>query len=136
VSVLVDTSIWAMAFGSPESTTLPRNDKLIYKLVTLIQSYKARIIGPVRQEVLSGIESSDQYEVLSRKLEAFRDIPIRPDDYTLAAEFYNRCDRKGLSGALNDFLICAVANNHDLAVFSAEEQFEQYSLHLPIRIYR
>ncbi len=67
------------------------------------------IIGPIRQEILSGLREGSQFETLEETLAAFPDLPFEKDDYVLAAKFFNACRTKRAKGNGTDFLVCAVA---------------------------
>jgi len=53
-----------------------------------------------------------------------------------AARFFNLSRRKGVQGSNTDFLICAVAVRHRLAIFSTDKDFAQYAKYLPIVLHR
>lgn len=93
------------------------------------------MIGPIRQEILSGIRERGQYELVRDKLRRFIDLPISSEDYEEAATYYNRCRSKGIQGSSIDLLLCAIAARHDLALFTDDRDFESYRKVLPIRLY-
>lgn len=108
MNILVDTSIWSMALR--RSGTLTEEDQfLVLELSELINEVRVVMIGPVRQELLSGISSHEQYSHLKKKLHAFEDLPLTREYYERAAEFYNMCRKNGVQGSQIDFLICATA---------------------------
>lgn len=133
MKVLVDTSVWSIAL---RRKTLNAEEKaVVRKLAELIESLQIVIIGPVRQEVLSGIADEKQFELLKSKLAAFEDTPISTVDYEKAAFFYNICRINGIQGSHIDFLICAVAANNKLPIFTLDNDFLCYAKHLPITVY-
>ena len=67
------------------------------------------MIGPIRQELLSGIKEQVQFEKLRTSLAAFRDETIDTSDYEEAARLYNVCRTQGVECGPVDILICAVA---------------------------
>ena len=93
------------------------------------------MIGPIRQEVLSGIRSEAQFTRLRRHLESFPDLPVITEDYVTAAEYYNLCRSKGIQGSNTDFLICAVANRNKFSVFTTDRDFELFSRHIGITLH-
>ena len=129
MKVLVDTSVWSTALRRKEPNAVAA------KLADLILASMAVLIGPVRQELLSGISDEKTFLRLKSKLEHFDDPPITTLDYETAARFFNICRSHGVQGSHVDFLICAVAANNDLLIFAADRDFEHYAMHLPIRIY-
>ena len=126
--VLVDTSIWSLALRRREHA----QNQEAEELRRLIAAHVVEIIGPIRQEVLSGVRDTAQFERLETHLEAFVDLPLTADDYVTAAKFYNLCRAKGIQGSNTDFLICAVAVRHDLSVFTTDRDFPHFAKCLPI----
>ena len=94
------------------------------------------MIGPVRQELLSGIRHRNQFEGLREYLRAFPDVRLESTDYERAAEHFTSCRRKGIQGSNTDFLICAVAANHNLTIFTTDRDFDAFAAHLPLRLLR
>jgi predicted nucleic acid-binding protein len=129
MKVLVDTSVWSLAFRRH-----PPNP-IVQKLPELILDTMVVLIGPVRQELLSGIADESVFTSLKAKLAPFDDLSISTDDYETAARFYNTCRRHGVQGSPMDFLICAVAHNNDLLIFTTDQDFRRYASHLPIRLF-
>jgi predicted nucleic acid-binding protein len=131
VNVLVDTSVWSLALRrSP-----PRQDPAVAELAELIREYRVRILGAIRQEALSGVRSPQQFETLRLRLRAFPDLPLDNEDHELAADFFNQCRRRGVQGSNTDFLICAAAHRHNLAIFTTDLDFPGYHQHLPVRLH-
>lgn len=92
------------------------------------------IIGPIRQEILSGISDKIRFKDLKRKISAFEDFTIKTTDYELAAQFYNECRSKGIQGSHIDFLICAVSMNHQMPILTLDKDFENYQTCIPISL--
>jgi len=132
MKVLVDTSIWSLALrrGS-DSASRP-----VRELRSLIADNRVQMIGPIRQEILSGIRDEAQFKELEVHLKAFPDLPVTAEDYVLAARFFNLCRGKGIQGSNTDFLICAVALRRRLAIFTADKDFPLYANHVPIVLHR
>jgi len=121
--VLVDTNIW--------STVLRRNalvDKEIRKnLELLVDEGKVAIIGPIRQEILSGIKEDKKYHILKMHLSAFEDEMIITDDYENAAKISNNCIAKGIAVTAVDALIVAFAVRNGWEVYTKDKDFDRYS---------
>jgi len=124
VKVLVDTSVWSLVL---RRRFPPRADAFADELRRLIVNYRVVMIGPIRQELLSGIRTHEQYEGLRDKLRAFPDVRLHSDDYELAAQFFNQCRGRGVQGSNTDFLICAVAARRVTSIFSTDRDFEAYA---------
>jgi predicted nucleic acid-binding protein len=131
VSVLIDTSVWSLALrrrrGSPEPAA--------QELAELIREGRAAIVGPVRQELLSGVPSPQQYETLRDYLRPFPDVPLETGDYEEAAVYFNRCRARGIQGSNTDFLICAAAARRRLAILTTDEDFGRFARLLPIHLH-
>jgi len=128
LSVLVDTPIWSYALRSHSHRFKQHTDEL----VRLIKDHQALIIGPIRQEVLSGYSNKKQFDLLRDKLAYFENTPVLDADYEIAAEFSNKCRQQGVQGSHTDFLICAVVTRLDVSVFTTDKDFIHYRKHLPI----
>ena len=135
MNVLIDTSIWSLGLRRKKRPSSKENE-LIGELTNLIQEVRASIIGPIRQEILSGISDQNQYTVLRDRLRAFEDLPLLTSDYETAADFHNLCRRNGIQGSHIDFLICAVAYLNRMTIFTTDEDFTLYSKHLKIDLHR
>jgi predicted nucleic acid-binding protein len=75
------------------------------------------MIGPIRPELLSGIKFVEQFKKLKKTISFFHDYPIRSSDYEKAAELFNHCRKNGIQGSNTDFLMCAIAINHNGYVY-------------------
>jgi len=90
------------------------------------------MLGPVRQEVLSGYSNKSKFD----KLRYFEDTQIVDDDYVRAATFSNTCRSKGAQGSHIDFLICAVAFRLKSEIFTTDNDFSCYEKHIPIQLFK
>lgn len=130
--VLVDTSVWSLALRrKPSAAGTPVRDSL----ATLVEDGRVAMIGPIRQELLSGIKEPAQFDRLREHLHAFSDIELTQEDYEEAASFFNRCRAKGIQGSNTDFLICAAAARYELQIFSTDEDFTHFAQVLPIMLF-
>jgi predicted nucleic acid-binding protein len=132
MKALVDTSVWSAAFRRKEQSEL--DTTVTEQLKDLIVRGDAVMVGPVRQEILSGISDISVFESLRDKLSFFPDLSIQTEDFVTAAEFGNQCRRKGVQGSLVDFLLCAVAWHNDLMIFSTDNDFREYAKILPVKL--
>lgn len=130
MKVLVDTSVWSLALRRSQST----DEVWVRELTELIHEQRVIMIGPVRQELLSGIRVPAQFRTLREHLRAFPDLMLTTADYEQAAEKFNLCRSKGVQGSNTDFLICAVAARHNLAILTTDQNFSLFSQHFPLRL--
>jgi len=132
VRVLVDTNVWSLALRR----TQHRERSEAAELRRLIADHRVEIIGPVRQELLSGVREASHLEKLEARLAVFPDSPIRTEDYVTAAKFFNLCRSKGVQGANTDFLICALAVRNEFAIFTIDNDFALFAKCLPIVLHK
>jgi predicted nucleic acid-binding protein len=128
MKVLVDTSIWSMALRRGTGSASAEAEELR----NLIRDHRVQMVGPIRQEILSGIRSESQFRKLQRYLTSFPDFPILTADYVTAARFFNLCRSKGIQGSNTDFLICAVAVRNKSHIYTTDKDFSSFSEHVPI----
>ena len=130
MKALVDTPIWSYALRSKRAGF----EQHVKKLETLIADQRVLIIGPIRQEVLSGYSEITKFEKLNKKLRYFENTPIIDDDYIEAAKFSNICRKNGIQGSHIDFLICSVAYRLQVKIFTTDNDFGHYQNHVPIQL--
>jgi predicted nucleic acid-binding protein len=132
MKVLVDTPVWSIVL---RRVNRPENAAIVNAFGALIDDGLIAIIGPVRQELLSGIKEKTQFDHIRAELRGFLDVDITLEDYETAASFYNACRSKGIQGSGTDFLICAIAVRHDFSIFTTDADFTHYAKVLPIALY-
>jgi predicted nucleic acid-binding protein len=129
MKVVVDTSVWSLAF---RRNNLDNAVPVVNQLRELIADGKVVLVGTIRQEVLSGIRNFEQFTRLRDYLRAFPDLELFSEDYELAAEYYNTCRQHGIQGANTDFLLCAVAHRRDYSILTTDKDFESFLKYIPI----
>ncbi len=129
MKVLVDTCVWSQVLRHKSPNT-----ELTKKLKDLIKDSRISIIGPIRQEILSGISNKEQFNQLKKLLSSFEDTLLKTEHFEKAAEFSNICRNKGIQGSTIDFLICAVAYIENFVIFTTDKDFENYERHLSIQL--
>lgn len=130
-AVLIDTCIWSSALRGKE----PKNIEIAQQLASLINENRAKIIGSIRQELLSGYSNIKQYQKLRNKMVWFPNETILDEDYETASEYSNICRTKGIQGSHIDFLICAVSVRLTMQIFTEDKDFTYYQKHIPIKLY-
>lgn len=135
MNVLVDTSVWSLALRRKKETLSAHERLLVRELSELIQEGRARMIGLVRQELLSGIKTPEQYEKLRLSLRSFPDEAMDTSDYEEAAKAGNQCRARGIVVSIVDILLCAVTIKRDWAIFTTDPDFSHYAKVLPLSIH-
>jgi len=131
MKIIVDTCIWSLALRRNNVKTNP----YIEELKHLIEEVRVQFIGPVRQELLSDIKSRTHFDILKRHLKSFKDIELQPNDYELAAEYFNAAKKKGIQGSNTDFLICAISSRHRMPILTTDKDFTQFQSVFPVSLH-
>ncbi len=132
--VLVDTSVWSLALRRRGAMLNPVERRHIATLGRLIDEHRVLMIGPVREELLSGVRHREQFEQLREQLRAFPDEVLTTQDYEVAAEMGNQCRGKGLAVSAIDLLICATTIRRAAALFTTDGDFARYAEILPLEL--
>jgi predicted nucleic acid-binding protein len=133
VNVLVDTSVWSLAFrrtpvsSAPEVSVLGRCLEREDLIVTT---------GLVIQELLQGFQGPRQR---NRILKEFSLLPIimpEVEDHVQAATLRNHCRRRGVQIGTIDALLARLAIRHGLHLLTADRDFEAMARHCPLSLVR
>lgn len=131
MKVLVDTSVWSLALRKKQKNEI--EEGIVEVLAELVRDTNVLIIGPIRQEILSGISTQVVFDDLKTKLSIFKDLELATQDFEQAALFFNICRSNGIQGSHIDFLICSVAVNNSVPILTLDKDFENYKQYLPIK---
>lgn len=132
MKIIIDTCVWSLALRRKTSI----EDGYVNELKELIKEARVQLIGPVRQELLSGIKTKKQFNLLRDHLRAFEEIDITFQDYELAAEYFNTAGKKGIQGSNTDFLVCAISTRHKMPILTTDKDFIHFQTVLPIELHR
>jgi predicted nucleic acid-binding protein len=135
VNVLVDTSVWSLALRRKHHSLSPEEKLLVAELAELIREGRAQVIGLVRQELLSGLRTAEQYESLRQYLRSFPDERIGTSDHEETAKAGNQCRAKGVAVSIVDVLLCAVAMKREWGIFTTDPDFLNYARILPLKLH-
>lgn len=132
MNVIVDTSVWSLALRRAKRV----DDRTAHELAELVREGRVMMLGPIRQELLSGIRDKAQFELLRRHLQAFPDVALETADYEEAAAAVNRCRERGIQGSNTDFLICAAALRRASTIFTNDSDFRHYARVLRVELHQ
>ena len=133
--VLVDTPIWSLALRRRQGSLSAQEQQLTHALGELIREGRAQLIGPIRQELLSGIREEASFRRLCSHLRAFDEPGIETEDYEEAARSHNKCRSQVIAGSAVDFLICAISCRRDWPVFTTDRDFTHYAKVLSVKLH-
>jgi len=128
--VIVGTSVWLLALRR----RLDKRERAKQELTALIGEDRVLMPGVIRQELLSGVRSAQQFRTLRDRLRAFPDVEVDHVDHENAASCFNECRARGVHRSNTDFLLCALALRRDLAIFTTDGDFPHYGKVLGIKL--
>lgn len=70
MKVLVDTCVWSLALRRSDASDGPE----VFELMELVKELRVHLTGSVRQEILSGIKSTEQFTKLRDHIRPFPDL--------------------------------------------------------------
>lgn len=132
MTLLVDTSVWSLAFrrdakqGEPEVAALR---KALEGGDALIST------GLILQELLQGFSGP---KARARLIDRFAALPLlNPDrqDYIDAADLRNLCRKKSVQLGTIDALLAQLCIHHDLLLLTTDLDFSHAARHCDLRVW-
>lgn len=94
------------------------------------------MIGPIRQEILSGIRNTKQFENLRDHLRSFPDLELESGDYEYSAEIFNTLRSKGVQASNTDILLCSLSTRHKMPLFTTDNDFKYIATYIPLSLHQ
>jgi predicted nucleic acid-binding protein len=132
VSLLVDTSVWSLAFRRDAEASTQAVEVLRSALEGADQVFTT---GLVLQELLQGFAGP---KARSQLIERFASLAfLQPDreDHIEAAEVRNTCRRNGVQIGTIDAVLIQLCLRHDLVMLSTDNDFRSASRHVKFRLW-
>jgi len=133
VTLLVDTSVWSLAFRRDGNSDAPAVDAL---QAALAGGDSIVTTGLILQELLQGFSGPRARKEI---VERFAALPLLiPDrrDYIDAAELRNRCRRSGVQIGTIDALLAQLCIRHDLTLLTTDGDFTLAAKHCALRVWK
>ena len=128
--VIVDTCVWSRFLRRHRPS-----DMVAEEVARLVRHDAVQMLGPIRQELLSGAQPDERSAQLKEYLRFYPNWTLDEEDDETAAGYYNRLRQRGVQSTGTDLLICAVAVRHGLKIFTTDTDFTAYSKHLPLKLH-
>ena len=132
MTLLVDTSVWSVAFRRDQESTVPE----VGTLRAALEGGEIVVTtGLVLQELLQGFAGPRARKDI---IERFAALPIiSPDrqDHIHAAELRNTCRRAGIQLGTIDALLAQLCIRHDLTLLTTDNDFLHASSHCPLKVW-
>ncbi len=133
MTLLVDTSVWSLAFRRDRDSDVPQ----VRALLDALQGSQTVVTtGLVLQELLQGFAGPRARRDLIERFSALPLIsPVR-QDHVDAADLRNRCRRAGIQVGTIDALIAQLCIRHDLTLLTTDNDFAAVAKQSPLRIWK
>lgn len=132
MSLLVDTSVWSLAFRRDGQLDVPEVDALRAALLGAEQVFTT---GLVLQEVLQGFAGPKNREKLVERLSVLAFLQPDKQDHIAAADIRNACRRRGVQIGTIDALLIQLCQRYDLTLLTTDQDFHAASQHVDVRIW-
>lgn len=132
MTLLVDTSVWSLAFRRDAPPHIPE----VMVLGRALEGHDDVVTaGVILVELLRGFLPSRVQRSLS---ERFASIPLLEpsrDDYVAAAGLCNTCRRYGVQLGTVDAIIAQLAIAHGVTLLTTDRDFVNASVHIPLKVW-
>jgi predicted nucleic acid-binding protein len=112
----VDTSAWIEFFRHPRSHAAETVDHLL-------KEDRVCVTGPVVAELLRGIRTAQERDLLLGRLQALRFLETTRAIWVQTGTLAASLSQHGLTLPLTDLLIAAVAQAHNCAIYATDAHF-------------
>ena len=133
MNVLVDTSVWSLAFRHDR-----RSDEAA--LGALAHALEAEEIvvatGLILQELLQGFAGPKARSLILDRFSAVPLVVPDRDDHVQAAELHNRCRRAGRQIGTIDALLAQLCLRHDLTMLTTDRDFRALARHSALKLWK
>ena len=124
MSLLVDTSVWSLAFRRDSPPFIPEVQELKRALEA---GDVICVTGLILQELLQGFTKPKAHKQI---IQHFKSLPfLIPDreDHIHAADLRNKCRQKGIQVTTIDVLLAQLCIRHRLAMLTTDRDFHNIS---------
>jgi predicted nucleic acid-binding protein len=133
MTLLVDTSVWSLAFRRDQDAAASQ----VRALRDALEGAELVVTtGLVLQELLQGFAGPRARKDL---IERFAALPlIGPDrqDHIAAAELRNTCRRAGVQVGTIDALLAQLCIRHKLTLLTTDQDFVHAASHCPLKVWK
>ena len=132
MSLLVDTSVWSLAFRRDAAAVAPEVQALV---AALTGSEVVVTTGLVLQELLQGFTGPKAATDIVARFSALALIQPDRDDHIAAAGLRNKCRRAGVQLGTVDALIAQLCIRNDLTLLTCDQDFTHAAKHCELKVW-
>lgn len=129
--ILVDTSVWSLAFRKQG----PAQHPAVSQLATFIEEQEEIVlIGLIIQEILQAFRNESTVEKVITHLQVFPVINLERIDFIEAAQLFRRSRAKGITVSTPDCQIAAAAISYDCSLLTTDQDFHHLTTVCPLQL--
>lgn len=133
MALLVDTSVWSLAFRRDTDSNAPQ----VAALRTALGGTETVVTtGLVLQELLQGFGGPRAHRDIVARFAALALVVPDRDDHIGAAALRNRCRRAGVQIGTIDALLAQLCIRHELQLLTTDHDFTLAARHCPLRVWK
>ena len=132
MALLVDTSVWSLAFrrdADPKSPHVAALRTALGGAETIVTT------GLVLQELLQGFAGARAHRDIVERFAALALVIPDRDDHIGAADLRNRCRRAGVQVGTIDALLAQLCIRHELQLLTTDQDFTLAARHCTLRVW-
>jgi predicted nucleic acid-binding protein len=132
VTLLVDTSVWSLAFRRDTESLNPQVAAL---KVALSGGESIVTTGLILQDLLQGFSGARAHKELIQRFAALPLIVPDRSDYIDAANLRNLCRRAGVQLGTIDALLAQLCIRHELTMLTTDGDFSLAAEHCALKVF-
>lgn len=133
MTLLVDTSVWSLAFRRDAPPSLP---EVAHLASALAGAEDVAATGIIVLELLQGFVPSHVQRTLEDHLAPMVLVEPRREDYFAAARLSKTCREAGVQLGAVDSLIAQLAIANELTLLTTDRDFSNAAAHIPLKVWR
>lgn len=133
MTLLVDTSVWSLAFRRDANSPAPQ----VAELRAALGGGESIVsTGLILQELLQGFTGARARQELVQRFAALPLLAPDRQDYLDAADLRNLCRRAGVQIGTIDALLAQLCIRHDLVLLTTDRDFTLAAKHCALRVWK
>jgi predicted nucleic acid-binding protein len=133
MALLVDTSVWSLAFRRDADSDAP---EVVALRSALGGAEPVVTTGLVLQELLQGFNRPRAHQDIVERFAALALVVPDREDHISAADLRNRCRRVGVQIGTIDALLAHLCMRHELQLLTTDGDFTLAARHCPLRVWK
>jgi hypothetical protein len=133
MALLVDTSVWSLAFRRDADS----NASEVVALRNALGGAELVVTtGLVLQELLQGFNGPRAHQDIVERFAALALVVPDREDHISAADLRNQCRRAGVQIGTIDALLAQLCIRHELQLLTTDHDFTLTARHCPLRVWK